>query len=338
MNKLAISLALSAAVLTAAAGHAAAQDSFEAVAKGARRIDGAGLAALFWSQLEDCDKIGNDFARRQCVGLRAARRAQLARETFVVAGGSGALHGGTWDARSKKLPLAIEACVACDGGVAIEGKKRFVTGKGKRQVTGGALRTAGLGEVAIALPSQAEADAWKQESLPRVRSEFVIKLPSALESWKAGELSGYGVEVVAYRVWDPCDGRILAARPRAARVEADRSACPAQKAAPASERPTVKVEAPREPAQPERVSSNEINQALAPVRTAAQRCFETYGVAGKATLEISFDRSGQIVELTQQGDFVDTPTGGCIEKAARAIVFPASKKPRTKVSFPIALE
>jgi hypothetical protein len=332
MIKLAISLALVATTLAAPAV-ASAQDSFEGVARKARRIDGAGLAALFWSQTEDCDKAGGDFARRQCVGLRNARRAQLSRETFVIDGGAAALHGGAWDAKTKKLPLAIDACVACDGGVEIDGKRRFVTGKGSRKVAGGALRAPALGQVAIALPTQADADAWRLAAKTRVRSEFVIKVPAQLDSWRAGDLGGYGVDVVAYRVWDACDGRILSARPRAGRAEADRTQCPVEKA-----KVIEKVAAPVAPVEPERVSSTEVNEALAPIRAHAQKCFETYGVAGKAVLQFTFDRKGKITALSQEGDFTETPTGSCIDKAARAVGFPPSQNKTTTVSFPLTLE
>ena len=96
--------------------------------------------------------------------------------------------------------------------------------------------------------------------------------------------------------------------------------------------------APIKPVESERVSSTEVNEALAPIRVQAQKCFETYGVAGKAVLQFTFDKKGKISALSQEGDFTETPTGSCIDKAARAVSFPASNNKTTTVSFPLNLE
>ena len=75
----------------------------------------------------------------------------------------------------------------------------------------------------------------------------------------------------------------------------------------------------------------------APAREASNKCFEVYGVAGTARFRITISDQGQVVDLAQKGDFVDTPTGYCIEKAIRGISFPKSKKPRTTVDYPFML-
>jgi hypothetical protein len=45
-----------------------------------------------------------------------------------------------------------------------------------------------------------------------------------------------------------------------------------------------------------------------------------------------------VQKYEQQGDFVNTPTGQCIDAAMGKASFPASKKQKTVISFPITLQ
>jgi hypothetical protein len=99
--------------------------------------------------------------------------------------------------------------------------------------------------------------------------------------------------------------------------------------------PPVKDEGPELPAQ---LDAKDIKIAMKPVVEASKACFDTYGVAGSAKMIYSVSGDGSILTYEQTGDFVDTPTGKCIDKAAKAITFPKSKKKKFGFTYPLALQ
>ena len=72
---------------------------------------------------------------------------------------------------------------------------------------------------------------------------------------------------------------------------------------------------------------------MAPVPEPGNR----YGVSGKAVFDLTVDNEGQITRLKQRGDFVDTPTGSCIEKAVKGITFPKTRKKAMSFTYPLVL-
>jgi hypothetical protein len=77
---------------------------------------------------------------------------------------------------------------------------------------------------------------------------------------------------------------------------------------------------------------------MKPVALAAKDCFDVYGVAGHAKLVYTVGGDGNIMSYELTGDFVDTPTGKCIDKAAKAVVFPKSKKKKFGFSYPLNVQ
>ena len=64
-------------IVLALAANASAE-SFDEMSDGAVKVSGdKGLAALFWSQTSNCSGIDNDVHRRQCDGVRKARRRHV---------------------------------------------------------------------------------------------------------------------------------------------------------------------------------------------------------------------------------------------------------------------
>jgi hypothetical protein len=327
-------LVVAFAVSLASAG-AARAESFEQLARDAQAVPGSrALASLFWSLTEKCAGIGNDLERRQCEGVRSARAARVTRDSYLVTAG-GAVHAGAFDAKKKSMPVSVEACVVCVDPPEVGGKKVHVLGQGRHRVAGAQVRAAQLFESTRTFDSETAAAAWNAEVLPRLRTDFVIRLPARVDSFDGGGASGYKVEVVGYRVYDPCDGSVLFARPESGAAPVDRSVC-AQAASPADPGPAAKAE-PRPEKLPERLTPGQVREAMRPVHTAAQACFDAYGVAGTARFQITFSGEGAVVALEQRGEFRGTPTGECVEKAVREATFPRSQKPRTTIDYPIMI-
>ncbi|MEM9492001.1 MAG: hypothetical protein AAGC55_22840, partial [Myxococcota bacterium] len=205
------------------------------------------------------------------------------------------------------------------------------------------------------LADQAAADKWKADVLPRLRTQFVFRIatpaggkpsgPAAAAGdtqnehvWAEGPARGVSLDIVAYRVHDPCTGRVLAARPRATRLPREEAACTGDDlVALQRAREPKKPEVPAGPVIPAQLTPDDIKTSLAPAKAQAQECYATYGVSGEARFRLRIDNEGAITKLDQRGDFTDTPTGICIEKAVRATTFPKSKKLATTVDYPFVL-
>lgn len=199
-----------------------------------------------------------------------------------------------------------------------------MTGTAPR-VEGGKVRGAALYDNARQFSDEASASAWIK-SIKNARVQMVLKVPDK-RRWQVGGKDGLLLDVIGYRVISPCDGGIVLASPASNPVPADRKACIAGSAAAPDGGVGVDV-----------LSASMVQTSMKPVTDAANACFERYGVAGKAKLDITIAGDGTIAKYDQSGDFEGTPTGQCIDTAMRDVQFPRSKKARTKIGYPIVLQ
>jgi hypothetical protein len=328
-----------------AAGSAHAQKkSFDAVAKGAEEIrNPAALAALFWAHSAGCGALQNDLAKRQCEGVRKARLAQVAAGTYLVDGDALALKVGAYDAKQKGLPITVNSCLACSAALDVDGTKRFVVGsKGAVAAEGLALKPPQAGKGVRKFKSHEKASKWLEHAVPRLRTQFVVRVPAKANVWSKGKFTGYKVNVLGFRVYDPCNGKVVAASPKARSLPPDKRYCSGEpvveKPKPVADKPVKKPE-PVKPTIPATLSSNQIKEALGPAREAARKCFEVYGVPGMAHFRITISAAGKVTGLEQlkRSDFVDTPTGECIAKAIKSVTFPTCRKKETTIDYPFML-
>lgn len=324
-------------------GEAAAQAKhFEQAARGAQHVGSdAELASLFWSQMADCSGIDNDLRRRQCAGVRAARAKAVAGTTVLVEGDGRSFRVAGYDDEKKELTLELTGCVACAEPVQVGGGSFFVVAqRGTVEAGAGGLTASGLYTTKRTFKNKAWADRWAAEIVPRLRSEYLIEVPAKPQKWSGGDHRALRVKVVGFRVYDPCDGKIICADPPSNPTQADKSTCGENVMAGAKESKDTtdsKDTKPKEPELPARLSTYMINTALADAVKASKQCHITYGVAGQASFRITISDKGQVTELRQSGDFVDTPTGACIAKAIQKTVFPATRKKTTTIDYPFML-
>jgi hypothetical protein len=304
MRALAIAILL-VDLLAAGAGAAHADDTFEAKAQGAQRVKR--IENVVWALTATCDK-GDDTENRQCRRVRDSRAAELANATLLVDGDADAFDMTAFDAKKKSIGLTLAPCIRC-AGVEVEGKSYVVNGG-----------TAKLYDNAKAFSDESAAKAWTK-SIGNARVQMLVKVPAKAVDGKTVKL-----DIVGYRVWAPCDGSIIVANPPSGPGEADKKACRAVAAEPA-QGPAVKE-----------LTAAVVAEAMKPAVDAAQKCFEKFGVAGKAKLKLTVASDGTIARYEQQGDFANTATGACIDKALEKARFPANGKPKTTISFPITLQ
>jgi hypothetical protein len=309
--------ALAIVAVCAGVAHAdgAANDSFEAHAQTARRVHR--IENLVWALTATCT-TGDDAQQRQCRHARDAEQAELAHQTLLVEADAEAFDVGTWAASTKTVPFSITACIRCLG-VDVDGATWYVVGTGAQRsfrndmLVGGPIKSD-----ARAFRDDAEAAAWSR-AVGNARVEMVVKVPASAR-WRDAGKNGLALDIVAWRVIAPCDGAIVAANPPSGPVAADKSRCVPPPPAPQD---TIAE-----------LSPSAIMDAMKPVVDAAQVCFARLAVTGTAHLHLRVLPDGTVGRYEQQGDFVNTPMGACIDKAAAKLAFPASKQGITIV-FPI---
>jgi hypothetical protein len=85
--------------------------------------------------------------------------------------------------------------------------------------------------------------------------------------------------------------------------------------------PAPKQEAAPPPAS---LSPADIAKVMATVKTRGNTCAQRLGQQGNAELNLAVGKNGKVTDVHLGGKLAGTPLGACIEKAARAAVFPPS--------------
>jgi hypothetical protein len=306
----------------------AAAQTFEAAAEKAtavRRLDD-----VVWAFVGACDK-GDDIQQRQCRLIRDKRAKELVGKTLLVDGETAALELSKWSAQKRSLGVVVTTCIRCGAGIEVENKKYLVIGAGTPpRWEGNRLRTQVLHDNTKMFNDEASAIAWTK-SLDNARVQYVIKIGEK-PKWSVNGKDGLSFEVLAYRVFAPCDGTIVASNPASQAAPPDKAACgglPVADPAPTGGKPEKL---------PEALTGAMIKAAMQPVLDAANACFERYKVSGKAKLVMVVAGDGTLTSYEQQGELVGTPIAPCIDTAAKKVKFPKTQKPSTKVGFPIVLQ
>lgn len=301
--------------------------TFEGAAAGAATISRADLLGVAWATAAPCTD-GDDAEQRLCRAVRDRRLATLRAGTFVIEGDSGALTVGDWSPADKLITVNVVGCVAC------------VEPPGGLYVVSSAAAPTFQGAVAAGAPVQTStltlADAVTAKRfrarVAALRTQFVVRVAGAEGGlWTRDDKRGLAVDILAARVFDPCDGSIVVSTVPSGPGPVDASTCPVV------DKPTTRPDRPTGPELPQSLTSKDIRTVMAPVQEASSTCYDAYGVMGKAKLTYTIKGDGTIDAYEQQGDFVDTPTGNCIDKAARAVVFPKTKKKSFTFSYPLSV-
>jgi hypothetical protein len=305
-----------------AAAPARADETFEVRSKGAQRIHR--LENMVWALTAACDK-GDDIEQRQCRHVRDARAAEITATTLLVDADADAFDTGSWSAAKKSLALTLTECIRC-AGVEVDGKTWYLTATATPHFDAGKLRTGMLHDNGLGFADEAAAKAWIGK-VTGAKVQLLVKVPTK-PRWSVDGKDGLAFDVIGYRVYVPCDGSIVLSKPSSAGTLS-----PDPKQCAATEPTNAKPEAPKL----DELTPDVIQEALKPVADGAAQCFEQLGVAGKAKLRITIAGDGSISKYEQQGDLAGTPTGECIDKLVKTVTFPASRRARTTINFPIVL-
>lgn len=310
-------------LLLAAPAVAFAEDTFETKAQGAVRV--ARTDDLVWALTASCDK-GDDIQQRQCRLVRDRKAKTLIGPTLWIEGDSDALEIGKWSGAKKSVSVSLSACVRC-GGVEVDGRAVYVMGAGAPKWENNKLRAANLYDNARPFPDESAAASWSK-SVATAKFQLLVKVaPDASKRrFGIGGKEGVQLEIVAWRVVNPCDGAIVLSSVPSGQVEPDKKACTTTGGIVIS--PDASLDA---------LTPAMVSDAMKPVVSAARGCFQKFRMSGKAKIEISILADGSVEKFEQKGDFDGSPTAKCIDAAMAKVTFPKTKKPKTKIGFPITL-
>jgi predicted Zn finger-like uncharacterized protein len=96
------------------------------------------------------------------------------------------------------------------------------------------------------------------------------------------------------------------------------------------ERPSAPAAAALQP-----LEKSDIVKAMAPVNGRVKDCYNQYKVPGTAMVSLKLARGGKVSDASVSGKFAGTPTGACVEAAAKSARFPATDA--QTIQYPFAL-
>jgi len=325
---LALALLLSAPFVASVGLREASADGFDEKAEAATPLhDAKSMTALFWSQGAGCSSMKNDLLKRQCQGVRNQRQRRISGATYIVEVGAEAIEIAT-DPKKMSVEVSLRSCLWCGS----EGP--MVLGKGAHKMNAGQVSAAIVGSKTKMFKKGAGATHWGSYVAPRLRGQLLVKVPASVEQFKEGGRKGYKVQVVGYRLYDPCQGDVLAASPASTKGPVAVSTCEGEPALKDGGSTVAKVPVI---VHPDRLNTSQIKTAMKDVSEQTQACFDAYGIQGMATFKMIIAGSGKLAKSEQSGDFEGTPTGICLDKAIKAAKFPKSKKKATPITYPIVL-
>lgn len=276
------------------------------------------VADLVWANHGDCQQ-GEDWERRQCRVLREATQKRLRDQVLVMDAAADVVEVGAWDPTKNSMAITLRGCLECKG-VAVDGKTWLV-----------AASVAPIHQTARTFASEELAGRWKAEIGPRLRTQLRIRAAAEAPPVRSDPAT-FHVEVLGFRVFDPCDASVMMASPGWEPLVGDPATCnraPVVKVLP-------KVEAAADPAK-EALGKEQIDAAMGAPLALAAACHKKHKVSGSAQLRVSIGADGRVMAVTMSGSFANTPTGACIADAIRTAEFPATNVARTTITVPLTL-
>ena len=327
----AILVALALLVAAPAAGEE--KTTFDSLAAASSRSD---LASEVEALIMRCDDETDDRERRVCEEVLRERQARARQQSILVTIDSPRVT----PRGARGWILSLTGCLLCGDPPVLAGKPRRLTASeplpAKPAAKGAEkgepeIRIADLAEVVVPEPNGTDRLAV-EASLRRLRAQAIVKL-RAPRTWSVGDVHGIAIETIAWRVLDPCSGKVYISRPASTiqLPQTDDPVCKVEKKAP--------VAAPaKAPAVAERLTAADVERALAPVRAHARVCFQKFRVRGVVNLGIDIRPDGTVKMVRSSGQLVDTPSAECVRSAALRLRFPAFQSHTSMhITFPVLL-
>jgi hypothetical protein len=295
--------------MVVATGLAAAEKDPWMVAE--RAAGGADVAGRLWATAARCrDK--DPHLRRQCERVRESTLARNADAMVVVPVDAAAIQVGEWQAKTKSVPVTLRGCVACAEPVDLAGKPTFIVTRGAASREGKGVVGPTVAKAERSFEDEISAAEWRDAGATKLKAELLVRIPKA----PIRVPGGLAVELVGFRLWDPCDGTLLAGSEGAKAGPLEEGAC--------------KSNAPSA----ERLGEEDVREALDPVRQDIQRCAWRFQTQGDGKIAVKVGKDGVIQTAEVRGDFAGTPAGNCVVNAVRKAKFREIKRDHQLIVIP----
>jgi hypothetical protein len=175
------------------------------------------------------------------------------------------------------------------------------------------------------------AKKFKKEVLPHLRAEILFRPVAGVT--QVGRRFKYGVinfELVAYRVYHKCAGKVYRASPKMARaypVDKNDLTCP-------QNQPKKAVAKVRLPAT---LPQAAVKSLMEEVDKDLRACYEQFGVVGNVPTEIVVSPAGRVKFAKVVGKLAGSPTGKCVERLVKNLAFPKFSGDDARLQWPFAL-
>ncbi len=274
-------------------------------------------------------KRADDLDARQCAAVRDATLQRLTSGIFVALGDESSLSWTPWTASEKQINLELHGCIACGRPLMLgdPSKPSFITTRVPKAIKLGKAVGLDVGLYGVPLPDQQTAARWVKQTLPRLVTQFVLRVGP---EWKsgAGDKSFEGVTFVpmGQRIFDRCSGKVYASEPpssKPAEPQPDMD-CPA--VAPIVEEPLA-----------EQLSREQVVKTMKTVEPQIHACFLQHKQEGTINVRIVLDGANGVEGLQVGAPFDGTVSGECVKKAVAAAPFGKFTGEKMTIIYPFML-
>ncbi len=317
--------------------------TFEALLDRARAVEN--LEPILSPFLQVCGK-GSSLAAVQCRAIRRRMQRRVRDEIFVY--DAPAVQVGAYNGTKLNYPIHVLGCLTCQAPLQLKwglygGHDRWyvtVMEPSRFAVKGGKVTWKGIeltdhlarGQKAVTMPvGPSETDRWEKTVRPNLRVQFVVSVRGKRWSRKL-KADGLVVQLKGYRLYNQCNGAILASVPPSAGKGPvrDNLTCKGPVA------PVVVAQTNRK-ITPQTLGAEIIRKVMKAAGPAIQECYDTYQIPGLARIKVVVKNDGTVSLAKVLGKFSGTPTGKCILDKVQNLIFPRFKQSTVRFTYPYYL-
>lgn len=306
---------------------AVAARTFEGQLKKASQVKK--LARVVGPFLQECG-AGSSLRDIQCRAIRSRMQHRVKHGTFWSV--TPALRVGEYDNTRLNFPVSVIGCLTCDGPAMLDkklyGAKNWYVTSGKPRALkhkDGKPEFVGLELKKIIQPvGPSQVENWMKAVLPNLKVQMIYKIDGSM--WPPRTGNGLVMQLEGYRLYNQCDGKVLASSPpsvNAAPIAVGAKSCGAAHV-------EVRRVEPRRHTIPSQLAPRDIQTGMKRISSLIQDCYDRYQVPGLAEVSVTVNGSiGAVRKVKVLGKFKGSPTTGkCLIEAvmkARFKIFRSSR-------------
>ena len=324
---------------------APAAETYETLEKGSTPV--AKLKRILLPFVATCDREKNHFRRLFCSALNERLKAQhqnkVYRSTFEPSP-AGPLIVQLKTKPSPAVELTVRGCLTCkepmlerEGGDISKGRFFLFKTPSDIKIRRGKLLY-DLGDIdlksyKVDLPPTMTEKRFNEQILPYLRVDLLYRPVAGVSMVGAGRYK-YGVitfEQLGHRVYDRCAGKVYASTPKAAgpfKVDRTDMTCPQNQPKKIVVRPKL----------PGAMPQAEVHALMERVADDAKTCYEQFGVTGETPAEVLVAPDGKVKSVKISGKLAETPTGQCVERLVKELVFPKFAGADARLQWPLVVK